>query len=191
MAETPSMKRILEVYYALLAQGVQRFPRQLAPSGHSAGERNRCLFLIDFAPELVELGLTTGGVTSAPPIICRLLERLPWSEQVLPAVIFKQVPKAPQLHPIDEAGIAVVREALQSWGADRCVCFGWRAAHVLGVALGVPFALPTEAYEPIACDGDEGKKLEILVLPEVRELDAIPEWRAKVWESLLAFGPVR
>jgi hypothetical protein len=62
---------------------------------------------------------------------------------------------------------------------------------VCATALGIPFAIPSESFEALEFIDDNGKKMEFLVLPDVRELEAFPEWRAKVWESLLAFGPVR
>lgn len=191
MAETPSMKRILDVYYALLAQGVQRYPRPLKQSQPELLSRERCLFLIDFGAELVPLELPRQQSAVAPAIISRLLERLPWREQVSLQIIFEHQPKTPQLHPIGEERLAAVNEALRNSSTDRCVCFGWRAAQVCGAALGIPFSIPVEAYEALEFIHDDGKKVEILVLPDVRELEAFPEWRAKVWESLLAFGPVR
>lgn len=191
MAETPSMKRILDVYYALLAQGVQRYPRPLSQAQSQPSSRNRCLFLIDFGIELVSLELATGQTVSVPPIISRLIERLPWRNQVLLHVIFEHQPKTPQLHPVSEERLASVNEFLSASAADRCVCFGWRTAQVCAAALGIPFSLPGEAFEAIEFIDDNGKRMEFLVLPDVREIEAFPEWRAKVWESLLAFGPTR
>lgn len=191
MEETPSMKRILDVYYALLAQGVQRYPRPLSQSQAQPSSRNRCLFLIDFGADLVSLELTTGQTVSTPPIISRLFERLPWRDQVSVHLIFETQPKTPQLHPLSEEKLAAVCRSFSDSQADRCVCFGWRAAHVCAAALGVPFSIPSEAYVALEFVDDSGKRVEILVLPDVRELEAFPEWRAQVWESLLAFGPVR
>ena len=191
MTEKPSLKPILDVYYALLAQGVQRFPRPLLPSQPELRARKHCLFFIDFATDPIPLEVRSGETFRAPPIIARLLDKLPWREQVTTHLLFEAVPKSPQLHPIDEDLISRVKDLIAQNEPDRCVCFGWRAAQVCAVALGVPFSFPPEAYEPLECTFDENKSVEILVFPDVREIEALPEWRSKVWESLLAFGPVR
>jgi hypothetical protein len=190
MAEKPSLKQILELYYALRAQGVQRFPRPLAPGGLTSDRALRCLFLLDFSAQVAPHS-TSGADTVIPPILRRLLERLPWRELVDLHVVFDAAPKSPQLHPLDEKVVAAALHALSGEHMGRCVCFGWRAAQVCAVALGIPFALPSEAFEPIVTQGEAGKPIEILVLPDVRELEAFPEWRSKVWESLQAFGPPR
>ncbi|MEN9528480.1 MAG: hypothetical protein RI932_353 [Pseudomonadota bacterium] len=190
MAEKPSLKQILELYYALRAQGVQRFPRPLVPGGAPSDRSLRCLFLLDFNPP-GSASPASAGETIVPPLLKRLLERLPWRDFVDVHVIFDAPPKSPQLHPLDEKTLAPVLRALSSEQVGRCVCFGWRSAQVCAVAIGIPFALPPEAFEPIEVQVEGGKAMEILVLPDVRELEAFPEWRAKVWESLQAFGSPR
>ena len=191
MAEIPSLKQILDVYYALRAQGVQRFPRPLSVSAAPSERTSRCLFLIDFTPAQASSAQGDAELMVPPPILKRLLDRLPWRESVALHTVFSAQPKSPQLHPLEEQVVDSVRRALLESGVERCVCFGWRAAQVCAVGLGIPFAIPAEAYEPLGCEVEGVGRFEILVLPDVREIEAFPEWRARVWESLLAFGPAR
>lgn len=192
MAEKPSLRQILEIYYALRAAGVQRFPKPLAPSKQVAERSPSCLFLIDFvSPDENPSSSSGGGTQYLPAILRRLLERLPWREGVTVHSVFETPPKSPVVHPLAESVVEATLAAVESTNAQRCVCFGWRAAQVAAVACGVPFAVPPEAYEPISFEREGQGVFEILVLPDVRELEAFPEWRARVWESLMAFGPVR
>ncbi|MBM3381415.1 MAG: hypothetical protein FJY29_03145 [Betaproteobacteria bacterium] len=190
MAEKPSLKQILELYYALRAQGVQRFPQPRTPGGAQSDRTLRCLFLLDFNAQGSPSSVV-GGDSVLPALLKRLLDRLPWRDFVDLHVVFDAPPKSPQLHPLDEKTLAPVMTALASERVGRCVCFGWRAAQVCAVALGIPFALPPEAFEPVQVTLEGDKAMEILILPDVRELEAFPEWRAKVWESLQTFGAAR
>lgn len=187
MGNKPTLQRILDVYYALRAQGVQRFPKPLCPQGEPSTISSRCLFLVDFHPH----ASVEAGNEELPLLLKRLLERLPWRDDVKIHTIFKTHPKSPQLHPLEEGVVGAVRGLLDEPGLGRCVCFGWRSAHVCSVALGIPFQLPPEAYEPVRCEGEGLGKIDCLVYPDLRELEAFPEWRSKVWESLLPFGAVR
>lgn len=191
MAEKPSLKQILELYYALRAQGVQRFPKPMSASVALCERTSRCLFLIDFTAAQASSAQGESEPMVLPPILKRLLDRLPWRESVSLHTVFSAQPKSPQLHPLEEQVVDSARRALLESGVERCVCFGWRAAQVCAVALGIPFAIPAEAYEPLGCEVEGVGQFEILVLPDVRELEAFTEWRARVWESLLAFGPAR
>lgn len=191
MAEGPSLKQILDLYYALSAQGVRRFPKPMPASVAPRERTSRCLFLIDFTAAQASSSQGESERMALPPILKRLLDRLPWRESVSLHSVFSAQPKSPQLHPLEEQVVDSTRRALLGSGVERCVCFGWRAAEVCAVALGIPFAIPAEAYEPFACEVDGVGQFEILVLPDVRELEAFTEWRARVWESLLAFGPAR
>ena len=195
MAEKPSLQQILEVYYALRASGVQRFPKPLAPRSSSAQSqasnsiaKPHCLFLIDFITS--SQTLETEKI-DMPPILRRLLERLPWRDSVSVHTIFDAQPKSPQLHPVAPPTIASTRAVLEAPTLGRVVCFGWRSAQVCSVALGIPFEIPCESFEAIACQVEGLGDFEILVLPDVREIEAFPEWRARIWESLLAFAPAR
>lgn len=182
MAEKPSVKQILETYYALRASGVQRFPKPLSRSELKTRPSGGCLFLYDF-PTVNE---PEGGV---PPILRRLLERLPWRSGVEVAAALESQPKTAQLDPVGEAIVVRLRERIAADKVQRIVCFGWRAGHVLSIALGQPFSVPPQAFEPLFCESEGLGGVEILVFPDVRELEAFPEWRALVWESLVNFAP--
>lgn len=187
MTEKPSLKHILDIYYALRAQGVQRYPKPMLPTPRGTARSPGCVFLVDFGTPAE----SAGGKADVHPLLKRLLEKLPWRDDVLLHTVFHAQPRSPQLHPLDEDLIRQSREVLTRDGVGRCVCFGWRAAQVAGVALGIPFALPAEAYEALSFEAEGLGSYECLVLPDVRELEAFPEWRAKVWESLLSFGAAR
>lgn len=182
MAEKPSVKQILEIYYALRAAGVQRLPKPLPRATHRSGGSGASLFLYDF-------WTPSAAQEVAPPILRRLIERLAWGANVQLCAAVEGQPKSPQCDPVDEAAVARLRARLEEGGVHRIACFGWRAAHVLSVVVGQPFTIPPEAFEPLLCEADGLGSLEILVLPDVRELEAFPEWRARVWESLVSFAP--
>jgi len=182
MAEKPSVKQILEVYYALRASGVQRLPKPLHRALPERRVGGGTLFLFDFVP--------SGSAHDSPPsLLKRLIERLPWGSGVDVSAVFDVQPKSPEVAALIESSVTRLRAHLEGSGARRIVCFGWRAGHALSVALGVPFEIPAEAFEPLACESEGLGSFELLVLPDVRELEAFPEWRLKVWESLVAFAP--
>ncbi|MEN9825448.1 MAG: hypothetical protein RI953_1193 [Pseudomonadota bacterium] len=182
MSEKPSLKQILEIYYALRASGVQRLPKPLSKAPDSRRDSGACLFLYDFATASV-------SEDSVPPLLKRLIDRLPWRECVRTAVVYPALPKSPKFEPFPDAVVARVMETLAQTQAQRVVCFGWRAGQALSVAVGQPFAIPGEAFEPLLCPGADGLPLEVLVLPDLRELEAFPDWRSLVWESLQKFAP--
>jgi hypothetical protein len=218
MSDSTSLKQILEIYYALRAEGVQRFPRphirersklqnqlqnaaQLPhnaenfkelKSDHSVQENiaSRSLFIYDFHPLQLSQNPPPEPI---PSILRKLLERLPWREEVVLFSAFDTFPKSPRLDPPDERVVGRLRERLVEGGFGRVVCFGWRCAQILSIAIGHPFGIPPEAFEPIrqSVEGSGSPTLEIdiLVLPDVREIEAFLEWRAIVWESLQAFAP--
>lgn len=181
MAEKPSVKQILEIYYALRAAGVQRLPKPLPRATHRSGGSGATLFLYDF-------WIPATTQETAPPILRRLTERLAWGGNVQLCAAVEGQPKSPQCDPVDEAAVARLRARLEEGSVNRIACFGWRAAHVLSVVVGQPYTIPSEAFEPLLCEADGLGPLEILVLPDVRELEAFPEWRARVWESLVSFA---
>jgi hypothetical protein len=191
MAEKPSLRQILEMYYALRAAGVQRFPKPLAPTKQVVERTPTCLFLIDFVSPDEHLTAPSVERQNLPALLRRLLERLPWRDGVNVHTVFATPPKSPVVHPIAEGVVEAAFAAFENTNARRCVCFGWRAAQVAGVVLGVPFAVPPEAYEPVTFEREGEGVFELLVLPDLRELEAFPEWRGRVWESLMAFGPLR
>lgn len=182
MAEKPSVKQILEVYYALRASGVQRFPKPLQRALPERRVSGGTLFLFDF--------VSSGSAHDSPPsLIKRLIERLPWGSGIDVSAVFEVQPKSPDFASLIENSVTRLRAHLEASGGRRIVCFGWRAAHVLSVALGAPYEIPAEAFEPLACESEGLGSFELLVLPDVRELEAFPGWRLKVWESLVAFAP--
>jgi hypothetical protein len=182
MAEKPSVRQILEVYYALRAAGVQRLPKPVQRTAGSQRSSGGTLFLFDF-------NSGSGPHEGAPSILKRLLDRLPWAAGVEVCPAFASHPKSPDLSVHMEAVVTELRGRLESSGTRRVVCFGWRSGFALSVAFGEPYAIPPEAYEPFVCEAAGLGSVEILVLPDVRELEAFPEWRLKVWESLVAFTP--
>lgn len=181
MAEKPSLKQILEIYYALRASGVQRYPRPLKRASRVAPPSGQALFLYDFSPTALAAG-------EVPAILRRLLERLPWGSGVQVFSALEAQPKTPALEPVSEAAVARLRERLLAEQFGKIVCFGWRAAHLLSVALGLPYAIPAEAFEPLECEPEGLSAQQILVLPDVRELEMFPDWRARVWDSLVNFA---
>jgi hypothetical protein len=184
MAEKPSVKQILEVYYALRASGVQRLPKPVQRSIAEQRTSGGTLFLFDF------ISGNGNQQDEVPAILRRLLERLPWAAGVEVQPAFASQPKTPDLSSQMESAVAVLRSRLESAGIRRVVCFGWRAGLALSVALGEPYAIPPEGFQPLAFEAEGIGAVELLVLPDVRELEAFPEWRLKVWESLVAFAPV-
>ncbi|MFZ9519298.1 MAG: hypothetical protein ACO3A4_02370 [Silvanigrellaceae bacterium] len=182
MSEKPSLKQILEIYYALRASGVQRLPKPLARAASSRKDSGTCLFLYDFASNPV-------SNDAVPPLLKRLIDRLPWRESVRIESVYPVQPKTPRFDPLSEPVVARVVETLAQSHAIRVVCFGWRAGHALSVAVGQPLAIPPEAFEALHCPMLDGTSLEVLVLPDLRELEAFPDWRALVWESLQNFAP--
>lgn len=188
MSEKPSLKQILEIYYALRASGVQRLPKPLSKAPASRKDSGACLFLYDFASAPVSAS-ASASEDSVPSILKRLIDRLPWRENVRVAAVYSVQPKSPRFEPVPEAVVSQLIETLSQFAAKRVVCFGWRAGQALSVAVGQPFAIPGEAFEPLVCPMVDGTRLELLVLPDLRELEAFPDWRSLVWESLQKFAP--
>jgi hypothetical protein len=183
MAEKPSVKQILDVYYALRASGVQRLPKPVQRSSAAQRHSGATLFLFDF------MSGNSQPPDAVPPILGRLLERLPWGSSVHVLSAFAVQPKSPDMSAQMESTVTIIRGRLETSGIRRVVCFGWRAGLALSVAVGEPYAIPPEVFEPVPCEVEGLGQLEFLVLPDVRELEAFPEWRSKVWESLTAFAP--
>lgn len=190
MAKTPTLQQISDVYYALRASGVQRFPKPQQRVQGEEHESEMTLFLFDFwvSPDSRSTGSDTEPV---PPLLKRLLERLPWGRDVTVFPVFDGIPKSPQIDPVDANVASRLQERLAqlNQSARRIVCFGWRAGSVLACAADKPQSLPPESFNTLAWSTEKLGVVDVLVLPDVRELEAIPEWRGRVWESLLAFNP--
>lgn len=175
-----------EQNYALIAEGVQRFPKPREPKA----VKWPVVFVLDFpsAPE-DETAIQNAQLpeTSQLTLVRRLADKL----GILPEtkVIFAIRGSVP--------GKALANDALTSSQADfkndivasdpdKLVCFGNRAFTAINRLTG--YAIPPVEQEcnDVGQVRLEGRLRHVVVVPDVRELQSFPEWRAAVWQVLRA-----
>lgn len=178
---------IREQNYALIAGGVQRFPTPQNGSQSQTQSLKPFVFILDFPTNSDELAAnleTTFPEASPLFLLRRLAERL----GVLPQteVVYAIKNHAGKTLPNDAllASQADFKSDILHFNPQILICFGARAFTALNRLTG--YKIPPVEHEcidlgPISI---EGHLRRVVVVPNVRELQAFPEWRASVWQVL-------
>lgn len=178
---------IREQNYALIAKGVQRFPNPRSAQEPLTQNVKPFVFILDFPAQTEELAAnleTQFPETSPLFLVRRLAERL----GVLPhtEIVYAIKKYAGKTLPNDALVTSQpdFKSDILRFNPQILICFGARAFSALNRLTG--YKIPPVEHECIDLGlvFVEGRQRRVVVVPNVRELQAFPEWRASVWQVL-------
>lgn len=178
---------IREQNYALIAKGVQRFPTPQNALQSKTQSLKPFVFILDFptnSDELAATLATTFPETSPLFLVRRLAERLGVLPQTEVVYAIKNHPGKTLPNDALLASQATFKSDILHFNPQVLICFGARALTALNRLTG--YKIPPVEHEcldlgPISI---EGHLRRVVVIPNARELQLFPEWRASVWQVL-------
>lgn len=175
----------LEQNYALIARGVQRFPKH---ESKSASTCEGILFLLDFPSSedtIVQWPDGKFADDSQLSLLQNLASKLGCLERVSIAFLENSFPKKGLENSNEKRNSAVIEKTVSERNPCSIVCFGWRTAYAIQNLVSEAQLIGAEC-----CDFGHiaicGAQRRVIVAPGARELVLFPEWRSRVWQVFQA-----